>query len=60
MKIMRVESLVYGVDDVDAGIHYYEDWDQMDDNWKPRFWEKNPGFAMRMLDKVDAPELSRV
>src|SRR3970040_1604934 len=26
MKIARVESLVYGVEDVDAGIRYYEDW----------------------------------
>ena len=89
MKIARVESLVYGVEDVDAGIRYYEDWglacvelgsnlfwyfnnpcgrrteyyadmDQMDDDWKPRIWEKNPGFAMWMLDKADAPELTRI
>jgi hypothetical protein len=34
--------------------------DQMDDSWKPRIWEKNPGFAMWMLDKADAPELTRI
>jgi hypothetical protein len=39
---------------------YYADMDQMDDNWKPRIWEKNPGFAMWMLDKADAPELTRI
>lgn len=39
---------------------YFADMDQMDDNWKPRIWEKNPGFAMWMLDKADAPELSRI
>src|SRR5579875_3102351 len=26
MKILRIESLVYGVDDLDASIRYYEDW----------------------------------
>ena len=26
MKIARVESLIYGVEDVDTGIRYYEDW----------------------------------
>lgn len=26
MPIMRVESLIYGVTDVDAGIRYYDDW----------------------------------
>ena len=39
---------------------YYADMDQMDDNWKPRIWEKNPGFAMWLLDKADAPELTRI
>jgi hypothetical protein len=39
---------------------YFADMDQMDDNWKPRIWEKNPGFAMWMLDKADAPELTRI
>ena len=39
---------------------YYADMDQMDDDWKPRIWEKNPGFAIWMLDKADAPELSRI
>jgi hypothetical protein len=39
---------------------YYADMDQMDDNWKPRIWDKNPGFAMWMLDKADAPELTRL
>ena len=26
MKISRIESLVYGVEDLQAGIRYYEDW----------------------------------
>lgn len=26
MKIMRVESLTYGVEDLDAGMRYYDDW----------------------------------
>ena len=26
MKIMRVESLTYGVEDLDAGTRYYDDW----------------------------------
>src|SRR5690349_7768064 len=26
MKISRIESLVYGVQDLDAGIRYFEDW----------------------------------
>jgi hypothetical protein len=39
---------------------YFADMDQMDDNWKPRIWEKNPGFAMWMLERADAPDLSRI
>lgn len=39
---------------------YYSDMDQMDDNWKPRIWEKNPGFAMWLMDKDEAPELTRI
>jgi len=39
---------------------YYSDMDQMDDNWKPRIWEKNPGFAMWMMEKDEAPELTRI
>jgi hypothetical protein len=38
---------------------YYSDMDQMDDDWKPRIWEKNPGFAMWMMEKDEAPELTR-
>ena len=26
MKISRIESMVYGVEDLDAGIRYFEDW----------------------------------
>jgi hypothetical protein len=26
MKILRIESLVYGVDDVEAGMRYFDDW----------------------------------
>lgn len=36
---------------------YYSDMDQMNDDWKPRIWEKNPGFAMWMIDPDEVPEL---
>src|SRR5918996_689579 len=26
MKICRIESMIYGVEDLDAGIRYFEDW----------------------------------
>lgn len=28
---------------------YFADMDRMDDDWKPRVWETNPGFAMWMF-----------
>ena len=34
---------------------YYSDMDQMNDDWKPRIWEKNPGFAMWMIDPDEVP-----
>ncbi len=39
---------------------YYADMDQMDDDWKPRIWEKHPGYAMWMLSKAEIPELASV
>jgi hypothetical protein len=36
---------------------YYCDMDLMDDDWKPRIWEKNPGFAMWMIDPDEVPTL---
>ena len=39
---------------------YYSDMDQMDDKWKPRIWEKHPGYAMWIMDRMDAPEHTRV
>jgi len=39
---------------------YYSDMDQMDDDWKPRIWEKNPGFAMWMIDPDEVPALTRI
>lgn len=39
---------------------YYADMDQMDDDWKPRIWEKHPGYAMWMLSKAEIPELTHV
>ena len=39
---------------------YYSDMDQMDDDWKPRIWEKNPGFAMWMMEKDEVPDLTRI
>lgn len=39
---------------------YYADMDQMDDDWKPRIWEKHPGYAMWMLGKAEIPELASV
>ena len=38
---------------------YYSDMDQMNDDWKPRIWEKNPGFAMWMMEKDEVPDLPR-
>jgi catechol 2,3-dioxygenase-like lactoylglutathione lyase family enzyme len=29
---------------------YYADMDVMDDEWKPRIWDKHPGFAHWMMD----------
>ena len=37
---------------------YYADMDVMDDNWQARVWEKNPGYAIWMLDKADSPEMA--
>ena len=39
---------------------YFADMDQMDDDWKPRIWEKHPGYAMWMLGKSEIPEISHV
>jgi catechol 2,3-dioxygenase-like lactoylglutathione lyase family enzyme len=39
---------------------YFCDMDQMDDNWKPRIWEKNPGFAMWMVEPDETPALTRI
>lgn len=39
---------------------YYCDMDQMNDDWKPRIWEKNPGFAMWMIDPDEVPALTRI
>ena len=29
---------------------YFADMDRMDDDWQPRVWDSNPGYAMWMLD----------
>lgn len=34
---------------------YFADMDLMDDNWKPRVWDKHPGFAYWMMDEKSAP-----
>lgn len=39
---------------------YYCDMDQMNDDWKPRIWEKNPGFAMWMVEPDETPALTRI
>jgi len=39
---------------------YFSDMDQMDDNWRPRIWDKNPGFAMWMIDPDEVPALTRI
>jgi catechol 2,3-dioxygenase-like lactoylglutathione lyase family enzyme len=36
-----------------GNTEYFADMDLMDDGWKPRVWEKHPGFAYWMMD--DAP-----
>lgn len=38
---------------------YYADMDQMNDKWKPRIWEKHPGYAMWVMDRMDSPEHTR-
>ena len=39
---------------------YFADMDLMDDDWKPRIWEKHPGYAMWMLGKAEIPEITHV
>ena len=39
---------------------YYADMDQMDDDWKPRIWEKHPGYAMWIMDKDELPGLTHI
>ena len=33
-----------------GATEYFADMDRMDDDWEPRIWEDNPGFAMWMFD----------
>lgn len=36
-----------------GNTEYFADMDCMDDNWKPRIWEKGPGFAQWTMDPSD-------
>src|SRR5215831_2944140 len=47
----------YFINPCGGRTEYFADMDLMDDEWKPRIWEKHPGFAMWLLEKEDAPEL---
>jgi catechol 2,3-dioxygenase-like lactoylglutathione lyase family enzyme len=38
-----------------GNTEYFCDMDLMDDNWKPRVWDKHPGFAYWMMDEASAP-----
>ena len=49
----------YFVSPCGGRTEYYADMDQMDANWKPRTWERSPGYAMWMLEKGDSPEIMR-
>ena len=33
-----------------GATEYFADMDRMDDNWEPRIWDTNPGYAMWTLD----------
>lgn len=33
-----------------GNTEYFADMDRMDDDWEPRIWESNPGYAMWSLD----------
>ncbi len=33
-----------------GNTEYFADMDLMDDNWKPRVWDKHPGFAYWMIE----------
>jgi catechol 2,3-dioxygenase-like lactoylglutathione lyase family enzyme len=38
-----------------GNTEYFTDMDLMDDNWKPRVWDKHPGFAFWMMDMPSRP-----
>lgn len=33
-----------------GNTEYFADMDRMDENWEPRIWEKNPGFALWTIE----------
>ena len=35
-----------------GNTEYFADMDCMDDNWKPRIWDKNPGFSLWSIDML--------
>ena len=35
-----------------GNTEYFADMDCMDDNWKPRIWDKNPGFSLWSIDTL--------
>jgi catechol 2,3-dioxygenase-like lactoylglutathione lyase family enzyme len=34
-----------------GAVEYFADMDRLDENWQPRIWDENPGYAMWMLDE---------
>jgi hypothetical protein len=35
-----------------GAVEYFADMDRLDDNWEPRIWDENLGYAMWMLDEA--------
>ena len=56
MAITRVESLVYGVNDLAAGINYYQDWglEILEKNSKGAIFATPVGQTIYLLDKNDS------
>lgn len=41
-----------------GNTEYFTDMDLLDDDWKPRVWEKHPGFAYWMMEELATPAKS--
>ena len=56
MAVTRVESLVYGVSDLAAGINYYQDWglETLEKNSKGAVFGTPVGQTIYLIDKNDS------